>query len=151
MKKIIFTIVLSVTVSTISFAQNVGIGTTAPDASALLELSSTSKGLLPPRMTAAQKTAIVSPKTGLIIYQTDLARGLYIYDGTAWTAANASGNFVDLTTAQNINGNKTFTADIVVNGVRIGKGGNAGSLNTAVGFNVLNANTTGFSNAAFGY
>jgi hypothetical protein len=47
-----------------------GIGTTTPDASAQLEVSSTSKGFLPPRMTAEQRDAIVSPATGLIIYNT---------------------------------------------------------------------------------
>ncbi|MHB8392207.1 MAG: hypothetical protein ACYDBH_21960, partial [Acidobacteriaceae bacterium] len=49
---------------------NVGIGTTSPDASALLDLTSTSRGLLVPRMTESQKYAIASPATGLVVYQT---------------------------------------------------------------------------------
>src|SRR4051812_33828596 len=52
---------------------NAGIGTTSPDASALLDLTSTSRGLLIPRMTEAQKNAIASPATGLLIYETDNA------------------------------------------------------------------------------
>jgi hypothetical protein len=52
-----------------TYAQT-GIGTTTPDASAQLEVSSTSKGFLPPRMTEEQRDAIVSPATGLIIYNT---------------------------------------------------------------------------------
>jgi hypothetical protein len=62
----------------------VGIGTTTPSASALLDLTSTSKGLLIPRMTAAQKTAIASPNAGLMIFQTDAPIGFYYYTGSNW-------------------------------------------------------------------
>ena len=55
-------------------------------ASAILDIQSTTKGFLPPRMTAAQKNAIASPAAGLIIYQTDGTIGLYLYDGTIWRA-----------------------------------------------------------------
>jgi len=72
-------------VSTTVFAQNnVGIGTTTPHASSILELNSTSLGFLLPRMTAAQKTAIASPSTGLMIFQTDAPAGPQFYDGTVW-------------------------------------------------------------------
>lgn len=63
---------------------DVGIGTTTPAASALLDLTSTSKGMLIPRMTAAQKTAIASPSTGLLIFQTDAPAGFYYYTGSNW-------------------------------------------------------------------
>ena len=49
---------------------NVGIGTLAPDASAILDITSTSKGFLPPRMTTTERDAIASPATGLTIYNT---------------------------------------------------------------------------------
>lgn len=62
----------------------VGIGTTSPDASAILDIASTSKGVVFPRMTSAQRTAISSPTTGLIVYQTDSTEGLYIYKSTGW-------------------------------------------------------------------
>jgi len=55
---------------------------TAPHASAMLEIKSTNKGFLPPRVTEANRPA--SPATGLIIYQTDGVQGLYFYDGAAW-------------------------------------------------------------------
>jgi hypothetical protein len=69
---------------------NVAIGTTQVDTSALLNLSSTNSGLLMPRMTKAQSDAIVSPATGLMIYQTDNTPGFYYYNGTAWVAFGAS-------------------------------------------------------------
>lgn len=56
----------------------------APDSSAMLDVSSTSKGLLLPRMTKAQRDSIASPATGLFIYQTDTLVGLYTYNGSAW-------------------------------------------------------------------
>jgi hypothetical protein len=64
--------------------QGVGINTTgaAADTSAILDLSSTAKGFLPPRMTAAQRSAIVQPATGLLVYQTDGTAGLYYNTGT---------------------------------------------------------------------
>jgi hypothetical protein len=63
-----------------------GIGTTAPNASSLLEVKSTTKGVLIPRMTQVQRNAIVSPATGLLIFQTDGTPGFYYYSGTSWTA-----------------------------------------------------------------
>lgn len=69
-----------------SFAQkeNVGIGTTKPDQSAVLDLSSTNKGLLMPRMSLQQRNAIQSPAQGLIVYQTDILSGFYFYNGKDW-------------------------------------------------------------------
>ncbi len=53
---------------------------TAPDPSAVLDLTSTDKGVLIPRMTLEQRDAIVSPQHGLLIYQTNSASGFY-YNG----------------------------------------------------------------------
>ncbi|MFI5217936.1 MAG: hypothetical protein ACHQNT_00510 [Bacteroidia bacterium] len=69
----------------------VGIGTTSPTASSILDLTSTTKGMLAPRMTAAQKTAISSPATGLLIYQTDGSAGFWYYNGSAWTPFTSTG------------------------------------------------------------
>lgn len=70
----------------ICFAQGVGINSTgAPaDASAVLDVSSTTKGFLLPRMTSAQRLAISSPAEGLLVYQTDGTVGLYYYNGSTW-------------------------------------------------------------------
>src|SRR5437773_1732642 len=61
-----------------------GIGTTTPNASSLLDIASTTKGMLTPRMTQAQRDAITAPATGLLIFQTDKTSGFYYYSGTAW-------------------------------------------------------------------
>jgi len=69
----------------ISFAQNVGIGTNNPDASAKLEVKSNNSGFLPPRMTYSERNAIVSPATGLLVYCTDCANGeMQFFNGTDW-------------------------------------------------------------------
>src|ERR1043165_1079231 len=69
-----------------------GIGTTTPNASSLLEVKSTSKGVLIPRMTQTQRNAIASPIEGLLIYQTDHTAGFYYYSGSAWTAVSKGPN-----------------------------------------------------------
>ena len=63
---------------------NVGIGTGTPGPSSLLELSSTTKGLVLPRMTKTQRNAISSPVAGMVIYQTDETPGLRVYNGANW-------------------------------------------------------------------
>lgn len=79
-----FLIVVFCILSVIGGFSQVGIGTTTPNVSAELDVASTSKGALVPRMTAAQKLAISSPATGLLIYQTDGTPGFKYYNGTAW-------------------------------------------------------------------
>lgn len=67
------------------FAQNIGIGTVTPHASAMLEVSSTTKGLLAPVMTKAQRDAIANPANGLLITCTDCpTAGLQQYINGAW-------------------------------------------------------------------
>ncbi len=62
----------------------VSIGTASPSASSILDITSTTKGFLPPRMTKTQRDAISSPATGLVVYQTDNTPGLRCYNGTNW-------------------------------------------------------------------
>lgn len=66
------------------FAGNVGIGTATPGASSILDISSTTKGVVLPRMTQAQRNAIATPVAGMAIYQTDAVPGLRVYNGTNW-------------------------------------------------------------------
>lgn len=69
-----------------SSAQNVAINNdgSQPAASAMLDIKSNSKGLLIPRMTAAERMAIASPATGLLVYQTDGYGAFYYYGGNGW-------------------------------------------------------------------
>jgi hypothetical protein len=60
-----------------------GINTTAPDASAALDVVSTTKGILFPRMTTVQKNAIASPVAGLVVYDTTLNK-LCVRTAAAW-------------------------------------------------------------------
>lgn len=79
---------------------NIGIGTSAPHASALLDVDATAlpaaskRGLLIPRMTTAERTAIATPATGLLVYDSSL-NAFWFYDGTAWSPL--SGTEVDPT------------------------------------------------------
>jgi len=68
----------------ITTSGNVGIGgATTPDSNAILQLNSTTQGLLPPRMTTTQKNAISTPPSGLVLYDTTTNK-LCVYNGTSW-------------------------------------------------------------------
>lgn len=62
----------------------VGIGTITPDPSAQLDVQSTTKGALIPRMLDSERAAIPTPATGLLVYQTNGTAGFYYYTGTQW-------------------------------------------------------------------
>ncbi len=82
MRKI--TLITLMLFTALSYAQ-VGINTNTPDTSSALEIESTTGGILIPRMTEIQRDAIVSPASGLMIYQTNETSGFYFYNGTLWT------------------------------------------------------------------
>jgi hypothetical protein len=69
---------------TINSSGSVGIGTTGPDGAALLDLTSTTKGFLPPRMTTTQRDAIPSPPLGLIIYNSTAGVVQAFVSGSVW-------------------------------------------------------------------
>src|SRR5258705_10556409 len=91
--------------SIVQSQQGVAINTdgTNADNSALLNIKSSSKGILIPRLTSAQKTAIASPANGLLIYQTDGTSGFYFSNGSAWAplTAGAQGNLKGWATTGN--------------------------------------------------
>ena len=114
MKNITYLLFLFVT--TISFSQ-VGIGTTTPDASSVLDITATDAGLLIPRMLQSERDAIQDPATGLMVYQTNNTPGFYYYDGSGWIATGsvASGTmtqalYQDLTQAVKVT--NTLTGDL---------------------------------------
>lgn len=61
----------------------------APVATALVEMTSTTQGFLPPRMTGTQRDAISSPATGLVVYNTTTNK-LNVYTGSAWEAVTSA-------------------------------------------------------------
>jgi hypothetical protein len=68
---------------TLDTSGNLGVGTTSPSASAILDVQSTTKGVRMPNMTTTQKNAISSPVAGLMVFDTTLAK-LCVYSGSAW-------------------------------------------------------------------
>ncbi len=108
------------------YSQGVAINTSGnpADASAMLDVQSTSGGILIPRLTLAQRGNLVSPASGLLIYQTDNQAGFYFYNGTVWTkistGLDVSGtqNYVSKFTGTNSLGN----SQIFDNGTNVGIG-----------------------------
>ena len=72
------------TANTIYSSGQVGIGTSNPNAAAIIEIASTTQGVLFPRMTKVQRDAITSPPIGLMLFVTDDNEGLYIYKTSGW-------------------------------------------------------------------
>ena len=112
--KQIFTLLAAVLLTATTYAQ-VGIGTTDPNGSAALDITSTTKGLLIPRMLAAARTAIDTPATGLMVFQTDGAAGFYYYNGSSWVAITAG---LDGTNVARQDASNTFNEDNLFNGAK---------------------------------
>ncbi|HJS53973.1 MAG TPA: tail fiber domain-containing protein [Chitinophagaceae bacterium] len=91
MKKFIYFFV-TILFANAAFGQNVAVNADGSVAhtSALLDVKSTNKGMLIPRMTTAQRTAIASPATGLLVYDTE-ANSFWFYNGSAWINITGSG------------------------------------------------------------
>lgn len=109
MKTLILFFATSMAVSSLLYSQGTAINTSgaAADNSAMLDVSSTSKGMLVPRMTKAEKLAIASPANGLLVYQTNDTTGFWYYNGTKWMQAlggsgsgSATGCFVQIVKTQ---------------------------------------------------
>ncbi|SMF96083.1 hypothetical protein SAMN02949497_3466 [Methylomagnum ishizawai] len=91
---------------------SLGVGTTTPDASAALEIASTTKGLLPPRMTTAQRTAIATPATGLVVYDTDLS-ALQLYNGSAWAGLGGTSGVTSINVSSPLTKTGSSTAPTI--------------------------------------
>lgn len=133
MKKILYSFVLF-SFFNLTAQTGVGIGTTTPSASSALDITSTTKGILVPRMTQAQRTAIATPATGLMVYQTDGTAGFYYFNGTIWVTLSSSGWSLLGNAGTAVASNKVGTTDaqalsIVTNNteaIRILSNGNVG-------------------------
>ena len=134
-----FTFLAAVVLTASTYAQ-VGIGTTTPATSAALDITSTTKGLLIPRMTTAQRNLISSPVTGLMIHNTDNG-AIETYTATTglWFKVGMGQGASISNTAVGINAlNSNVVTDI------------SGIGNNAYGYNALQFNTSGFYNTANG-
>jgi trimeric autotransporter adhesin len=137
-------------------AQSVGIGIINPNPSAILEVASTNKGMLVPRMFAAQRIALPTPANGLLVYDIDSTCFAYQVGGswfflkgttniannwnTTGNAGTSAANFIGTTDAQDVR--------IKVGGVPSGIISNTGN-NIGLGKNAL-LNNTGTSAIAIG-
>ncbi len=150
----------------------VAIGTTTPEASAILDVSSTSKGVLIPRMTRAFRNVIATPPEGLLIYQTDFTPGFYYYKG-GWkrlsdgTYANQNLSNLKVPTAVNVDllpgvdasvnlgAGTNQWKDIYMSGlITMGNGFTVSASNANSNFFATSSgfkNTTGTLNTATGY
>jgi hypothetical protein len=140
-----------------SFGQ-VGIGTTVPHASSRLDVSSTDKGFLPPRLalTATNSaTPVTLPADGLLVYNTatsgtspnNVVPGYYYWNGASWI--NLTGNGVPYSGATGAVNLGAY--DLTVNDIRVGRGAGTSTWSTAIGTRALNSNTTGIHNTAVGF
>ncbi len=159
-----FMLVLAITFTTNLMAQvAINEDSSLPDASAMLDVKSTNKGVLVPRMTEAERNAITSPATGLFVYQTNGTTGFYYYDGTEWgligsgaisiddlSDAKTGGNSVFLGDGAGANDDGTYNRNVAVGYQSLNSNTN-GYLNTASGNESLYSNTTGWDNTASGY
>jgi hypothetical protein len=109
-----------------AFAQGVSVTSDASSAdnSAMLDVKSTTKGMLIPRMTQAQRNAIASPATGLMVYQTNNTLGFYYYNGTAWTLLSTPDEVSMTTTNRTARWDGTALVDGTIqdNGSKVGIG-----------------------------
>ncbi len=174
MKKIYFLIsMLMFTVVVLS--QNIAISDDnvyTADPSAMLDVKSTDKGMLVPRLTAVQRTAIISPATGLLVFDTN-DNLFYFYNGTLWVKIDDSVNFWSLNgnsgtvdgtnfigTTDNVplnfrvNNEKSGRIDPIHNnafyGYESGKDLTTGDFNTAYGNQTMYSSTTAIGNTAVG-
>ncbi len=154
-----------------STAQAVSINTdnSAPDGSSILDVKSSDKGILVPRMISAQRTAIETPANGLLVYDTN-TQSFWFHNSTVWVDLLAS------TSGWSLTGNMASSTDFIgtinnqslllkANNLQAGKidlplassfwgslagANNTGNFNTAIGDGSLYSNTTGAANTAVG-
>ena len=174
-KQVLVCLVLALTMTAGAYG-SIGIGTDYPHPSSIMDIVSTEKGVLLPRMTSAQKNAIPVPAQGLLIYQTDASEGFWYFDGGVWREISDSGwllegnsgtvsgtDFIGTTDAQDldIRTNNTIYARFTQQGqieilntdgsVFIGEDvGANGLFNTVVGSHAMEDNSAGVENSAFG-
>lgn len=141
-------------------SQNVGIGTSTP--ATILDVTSTTQGVLIPRVTQVQMLAIPTPANGLLVTNTDSLNRLFIYTGTAWKGLSFTSESSTDTSGfahknyglfETIDGFKTFTQDLLIHGMTFGRGGGVTGgypRNVVIGLSALAGANTGRDVIAIG-
>ena len=156
-------------------AQSVAINSdgSVAHSSAILDIKSTTKGMLAPRMTSVQRTAIATPAAGLLVYDTD-TNSFWFYNGLAWSDLASSGtlgwlltgnsgtntatNFIGTTDVQPLRFkvNNLWAGEIhpttlnMFLGIHAGESNTTGYSNSGLGISTLKLNTLGYENTAHG-
>jgi uncharacterized protein (TIGR02145 family) len=175
MNKIVYLLVIAVFPLAVT-AQNIGIGTTTPAPSALLEVQATDRGVLIPRLSTAQLNAITAPANGLLVYNTDSAAFAYRADNgwlylkgtttlgnTSWgimgnAGINSATHFIGTTNDMDLVFKRGGLRAGIINKDLLNTSWGLGALNpatsgrenTAIGFQALRDNTNGYENTATG-
>ncbi len=179
MKKTFLITICCILISTLLVAQSVSINNNTPDASAILDVNSTTKGFLMPRMTTLQRNAIAGPAEGLKVFDTN-TKSFWFYNGTTWAqlavikkASNLASDTWDVTGNEltdpainflgtideqplRIRVNNLWAGEIhptsgnVFLGLGAGEANTGAQANTAIGNTALASNTTGIENTAIG-
>ena len=147
MKKLVYLLLMLLAIVQLQAQNGVAISTDAtatPDASAILDVQSTTQGMLVPRMTEAQKNAISPGASGtsLLIYQTDGTPGFYYFDGSTWTTLSGAKSINDLSDG------KTGSSSLYLGGLAGSIA--SGSYNIGIGLGSLGT-VSGNNNTALGY
>ena len=148
MKKNLFSLLLLVGISATAQVK-IGNNPTVIGSASLLELESTTRGFLPPRMTTAERTAITSPSTGLQVYDTTTNSNWY-FNGTIWVQSASMGfgckwtNDAINSVVRLTNLSDGVTPRLATNSVTITDAGNLGigtaTPNAPLQFDNINAN-----------
>ena len=151
MKRILLPMIAGLMLIGYACQAQVGINADAsqPDASSMLDIKSTTRGLLVPRLTTVQRTAIATPADGLLVYDTD-AKGFWYYSGgTGWIQiSNGSGGLTLPYTGTLNAASPLFTiintgTGLAIQGNSTGGSGVYGSSNTSSGAGLLADNLNG--------
>ena len=158
--------------SVLPYAQNIGIGTATPAASAALEIKASNKGILVPRTSSSSRNAITSPAKGLQVYDTT-TNNFWFYNAAVWkeitsgsigwnlsgnTGTNPATHFIGTTDAKALRirvnnvwaGEMHPTSGNVYLGISSGSANTTGEANTGMGEHALRSNTEGGFNTASG-
>ncbi|MEO9964878.1 MAG: hypothetical protein ABJF11_03765 [Reichenbachiella sp.] len=143
-KLALLTAILPLFISQVSAQEGIGIGTESVNSDAVLEIESKTKGLLIPRMNAAQRVATGATSAGLIVYDTS-NKAFYYYDGSDWLRLVAQPGQINL----NMNSHKIVN---VTNGTASKDAVNKGQLDTKLNLSggTMSGNITMGSNRVRG-